>query len=413
MLEKIKQVDPSKKCLAFLHDRVLSENYRGNQISQHNRYNFEQVVIMLEIFHNLVGNQKMAIRTTDHKARPFNLPEENTYANYTNLVNSKFGKGTQDSIRKNLFVDFHRMGLIDRFHPDGTALGPYDRIKVKEVSLTSLGLQLIDKSMNYAERYLIFTRCLDNIMRGLVSDLFAILSELDHITIHEYTFFISFSRLKLGNTYISLEDVIGFTKEFRSLSIHQRNAIVQYVQVYCDPSLFSGNKKEKRDFHNWINESQQVFSLLDMTAYYNYNKVNKRIEFMIKKGFVFSSVEQINKLKRSIKEKKEYFNNHQVFKKIGFELHHVIPLLWARNTTDFFLLDRWQNMLYVDGGIHSVITQSGNKHVILKFQTDNDTIELIDHNQSKLILEVQKNVLYSSSNKPIMIETNNKLLESF
>ena len=106
MLHKLLTIDPSKKCLVFLHERILVDNYRGLQISQHNRYTYEQVVGMLEIFYDLVNDNKMNIRTTDLSKRPFNTPDEYIYAEYTNKVIKKYGKGTQDSIRKNLFVDF-------------------------------------------------------------------------------------------------------------------------------------------------------------------------------------------------------------------------------------------------------------------------------------------------------------------
>lgn len=413
MLERIISVDPSKKCLAFLYNRILSENYRGKQISQHNRYTFDQVVGMLQIFYDLVKESKMKIRTTDLSKRPHNEPDEMIYAEYTNLVNNKFGKSTQDSIRKNLFVDFHRMGLINRFGIDGYSLGPYDRRPVKKVSLSKTALELIDPNATYLQKYMTFSRCLDNILLGLVTDFFDVLAELDYVTLHEYTFFISFSRMSINGQYYSLEDMIDFSREFRSMSRYQKNAVVEIVQGYCDPQNFRGDKKQKRDYHNWVNETQQIFTLLDMTAYYDYNSTLNRIELMIKSGYVFSDEADRAKLKRSISEKKEYFNKHSVPKTIGFELHHVVPLLWAKTTTEFFILDRWQNMLYIDGGTHSIITQYGNKHIRVKFLKDSHDIRLYDYNDQMLTLKQTSNVLYEPNNKRLIYKTNQELLGSF
>ena len=168
MLEKLIEIDPSKECLEFLYDRILDINYRGIQISQHNRYTYEQVVGMLSIMYDLVGTNKMVIRTTDLKKRPHNTYDELTYAKYTTLVNEKYGKGTQDSIRKNLFVDFHRMGLIYRYSLDGKHLNPYARKTAKSVSLTPLALDLINSEISDFDRYLLFTRALDNLLKRLL-----------------------------------------------------------------------------------------------------------------------------------------------------------------------------------------------------------------------------------------------------
>ena len=40
ILDKLKQLDPSKKALFFLAERLQNDNYRGIQLSQHNRYGF-------------------------------------------------------------------------------------------------------------------------------------------------------------------------------------------------------------------------------------------------------------------------------------------------------------------------------------------------------------------------------------
>ncbi|GAA9062574.1 hypothetical protein BTM312_03950 [Helicobacter pylori] len=65
----------------------------------------------------------LQIRTTDMSKRPSNIIGEEAYAKVVdNICKSempqdnlgKKNQVTQDSLRKNLFVDMHRMGLIER-----------------------------------------------------------------------------------------------------------------------------------------------------------------------------------------------------------------------------------------------------------------------------------------------------------
>lgn len=412
-LDRLLTIDPSKECLQFLHQRVQSPNYRGVQISQHNRYSFEQVVGMLQIFYNIVGTKKMGLRTADLSKRPYNLPNEKEYAEYTTQVNAKYNKSTQDSIRKNLFVDFHRMGLIDRYNKNGIILSPYENGAKYFASLTNLALELIDSSKTMLERQLIFSRCLDNLLQGLASSMLALLAsdEIDGITMDEYTFFFSFLRQSLGDVYYDLTKLKQYILQYRSLSKFQKDFVSQVIKDYCNPDNFKGDKTAKRDFHNWQNETQQVFMLLDMTVYYELMKNSKKIILRVNKDLVFQSVDDIKKLNRSYVQKAQYFTEHSVPKQIGFELHHIIPLLWAKTATQFFLLDKWQNLLYIDGYTHSKITQLGNKHIKLSF-IDKDIV-LRDFVDNSIQLDYCKNAVYNTNKQSIMLEHNFHLLESF
>jgi len=410
-LVDILSVDPSKECLKFLHERILSNNYRGLQLSQHNRYTMEQVVGMLKILYDLVGTSRMKLRTTDLSKRPFNTADEYTYAEYTNLVNQKYGKSTQDSIRKNLFVDFHRMGLIDRHDINGNVLDPYANGAKHYASITKLGLEIIDETKTALERHMIFSRCLDNILKGMATDMLDVLGEIDDISLDEYTFFVSFARQELNGKNYNLETLIDYTKEYRALSRFQKNAVVDIVQNYCNPKNFIGDKTAKRDYHNWKNEGQQVFALLGMTAYFEYDQRSSKLQFMVKQGSVFTTQADITKLKRSLLEKHQYLSEHKLRRKLGYELHHVVPLLWAKSAIQFFILDKWQNMIYIDGFSHAKITQSGNKHVRLAF-SDKDIL-LSDMYDDEIKLIRNDNILYSLDKKEIMLSTNEELLESF
>jgi CDP-diacylglycerol--serine O-phosphatidyltransferase len=113
--EVLTAIDPSKKCLSFLSDRILSDNYRGIHVSQHFRYDMNDIVAVLNELYKIAGDNLLKIRTTDNSKRPMNTADENNYAMFVNNVNAAIKKGGQDSVRKNIFPDMHRMGLIDRY----------------------------------------------------------------------------------------------------------------------------------------------------------------------------------------------------------------------------------------------------------------------------------------------------------
>ncbi len=411
ILDRLVNVDPSKKSLKFLRDRLKSENYRGIQISQHNRYELSDILVLLDTMYDLVKKEKMDIRTTDIKERPYNLPNERIYANYCNDIFKKMGRGTQDSIRKNLFVDLHRMGFIDRFNKKGDKILPYKRGLVSSVSITELGLELINKKKTILDRQIVFSEGIDAIMKGFASKLIDILSELGNISLDEYTFFVSFTDKTLNGYKYSSSDILELVKDFRSMSRLSKDKVVDIVKEYADPNNFKGDKKQKRDYHNWLNESQQVFYLLNQTAYYEYDSSKKIMTFRVgsdKNKSLFNQ-DEIKKLKRSTKAKLQYFVEHDIEKRKGYELHHVVPLLKARNATHFFLLDVWQNLLYIDAKTHAIITQNGNKQIKMNI-LDNNDITLTDL-EDELLIKFNDQVFYSVLKRDVMLKKNVELLK--
>ena len=99
LIDQLVRIDPSKECLKFLSKRILSNNYRGIQLSQHNRYDVDIISTILTEIYNSVGLSPMRIRTTDLSKRPYNTPDETVYANFVNRLNSNLGRCTQDSVR--------------------------------------------------------------------------------------------------------------------------------------------------------------------------------------------------------------------------------------------------------------------------------------------------------------------------
>ncbi len=404
--ENLCNIDVSKKCFPFLADRIASVHYRGIQCSQHNRYDMDLIFTMINELYKIAGKNKMVIRTTDLKKRPANLPEEANYAIYVNNLSSKLGRCTQDSVRKNLFVDLHRMGLIERYNTKGAKLSPYKNGTKKYVRVSDLGLDFIENTHTLLEKRLRYTRAIDTLTNGLADELLAI-AELDgYITATEFQFFFSFCGKTLNKHRYTITELIEYIHEFRRLSKYQREHAVRIVKEYCDPKAFKGKKPDKRDFHNWLNETQQIFMLMGQTAYYELK--NDTLKIRVGKDSVYENKE---KFTRSKAERENYFKHHSVEKTKGFELHHIVPLCWAKNALEFSLLDVWKNLVYIDGYKHSIITQSGNIHIKLGFNGQDATFT--DFKGDKLLCKKGENILYHTKNQKTMQLYNKALLDSY
>lgn len=406
--KELTRIDPSKECLRFLGERIMSENYRGLQLSQHNRYDVAVVIVLLEEMYNLVGNNLMAIRTTDMSKRSYNTDEEKTYAIYVNGLSQKLKRCTQDSVRKNLFVDLHRMRFINRYDKDKNPTHPFNKTPVKYVSISRLGMELLNNKDKVFNKNFTYTKGIDYMTNGLADELKDVIFDLNQkISLDEYQFFMSFLNCELNNHYYTKTELASYISEYRSMSKFNRIAVVDIIKNYCDPNKFSGNKKQKRDYHNWRNEAQQTFMILDQTVLYE--KYDDNLILRVKgENALFDSKAKIN---RSEKQKDLYFENHGIKKEKGFELHHIIPLMSANSKEEYALLDTWINMIYIDAYTHAIISQTNNKNIDLEFEV----LDIRLKDPSKIYEDINcikdKNVLYESSYQEEMQAYNDKVLD--
>jgi len=401
-------INPGNDALMFIDSRIKDEKYRGIHTSQHNRYTMNQIIDILLILEKYVPNQKlMTIRTTDISKRPENDPEEYSYAQFCNDAKEKTGIGTQDAMRKNIFVDLHRMALIERYDKNKNPIDPFSRQQVKYVSISNLGLKLIS-AKTVLDKYFVFSKCIDILLGGCVDILLDILRDkvynIDDISSYEFMFFISAIGIP-SNFNINTDKAVELIKEYQKLTPTQRRAVIAKLKVELNPSKFQGSKPEKRDFHNWYNETQQIFYLLNQTVYFEVR--GTQLVLRTGKGS-FSEIS--TKLDRSLNEKYLYFVEHKVEKTAGFELHHIVPLSWSENIQHFKLLDKWENMVYIDGFSHAKITQNNNRNIILSM-IKNDII-LADYSNNKVYLEYRKNILYNPKNKGSIQKYNFELLNT-
>lgn len=417
----INNINQGNKALEFIDSRIKDDKYRGSRSSQHNRYIMQQVVDILKLFDKYAPNKTlMPIRTADISKRPQNTAEEATYAHFCNDakektkgITSKEGIGTQDAMRKNLFPDLHRMGLIVRYDKDKKSTDPFSKKSVKYVSLSDQGKKLIN-GKTILEQYFIFSKGIDNLLGGYIDILLDILRDkeygVDNLNIFEYMFFVSAVGTETSFNK-STDEAVKLIKEYRNLTSTQRKSVIETLKVELSPKKFTGNKTQKRDFHNWHNKAEQVFYLLNQTVYFE----RRGEQLVLKEGSnSFREEQNETRLDRSLNEKYEYFIKNDLIvkneiKKIaGFELHHVVPLAWSESIHHFKLLDKWENMVYIDAFSHAKITQNRNRNVIMDFVIDD--MMLTDYSKNQIYLKIKKNIAYKPINKIMLKKYNNELL---
>lgn len=404
----VNKINPGNKALEFIESRIINDKYRGSPSSEHNRYVMSQIINILTLLDKYAPDQSsMAIRTTDISKRPKNNPDEYLYARFCNEAKQKAGIGTQDAMRKNIFVDLHRMGLIERYDKNEELTDPFSRQNVKFVSISNQGLKLI-RAETILDKYFIFSKGIDSLLGGHIDIILDILRDkeydIDKISIYEYMFFVSAIGTEFGFN-ISTDRAVELIKEYRNLTPIQRKSVIETLKVELKPKNFTGSKPNKRDFNNWHNKAAQIYYLLNQTVYFEV-----RGEQLVLKEGQGSFSETATRLDRSLNEKYQYFVKQKVVKTLGYELHHVVPLAWSENIYHFKMLDKWENMVYIDGFSHARITQNKNRNVVLEV-IKND-ITLTDYSDNEVYLKCNENILYMPMNKETMRDYNKEVLNT-
>ena len=193
-MDDLLMISPGNKAIEFIVRRIVDDKYRGNVSIQHTVYDMNKIIILLKTLDKFAPNkQLMKIRTEDLSRRPANTPDETVYANFVSDFSRQVDNDTQDTIRKNIFPDLHRMGLIDRYDKSKIRTDPYRQTPIAYVSITDQGLKLI-KASSLDQRF-IWSKALDLILGGLVDITLEILRDDDYryenITKWEYMFFVS------------------------------------------------------------------------------------------------------------------------------------------------------------------------------------------------------------------------------
>ena len=193
MILDLTQINPHNKALKFIQNRIQLDNYRGLQFSQHNRYNQQIAKVILTEFYKIAGDGLMQIRSTDLSKRPYALPEEQNYTLFIKNLKTTLGRCTEDSVRKNFFVDFNRMGFISRFDKNKKLVLPNKRANIKYIQLSPMGLNFIQASNLFQER-VIYSEALKNIFGDFIDELMLILTNIPNNKL-AIIFFVFFMKL--------------------------------------------------------------------------------------------------------------------------------------------------------------------------------------------------------------------------
>jgi hypothetical protein len=407
ILTEIKNIDPDNKFINYIIKRIQVNNYRGIHVSQHNRYDLEYLKNIIQSIYDTVGSDVFEVPRGDYKHDFTDDDLKSKFKDYKNIVDNlkkNTDKGTYNSLKKNLFVDMNRAGLLLRYDKNMNVISGKKGVFYAKLSDTAIRFL----NANIIEQYRIFTDCLDKLFEGFLSEFVDLLYSSpykdDEISIYEFMFI--FSDLSIDN-----DTKIVLLNEYRKLNQLKKDKLLDLIKKYANPDNFKGNKTNKRDFHNWKNETQQIFSLLGKTSYFQVIELNgcKYIRLNIGDYGIFS----VETFKRSYKPKKEYFAYHNIEKIPDFELHHIIPISKARNKKEVELIDNVKNLIYISVNKHKELTRNKNIHIALDLTKD-VVIFANPHytKKDKITAKNKEDAYYSTDEKIInkLVEHNRKLL---
>lgn len=399
-------INPALECLKFLYHRVLRDDYRGLHKLQHYRWSVEYIKIVLKH----LPKDTLLLHTQGDVYDDYRYSsDELEFCEYLQNVNKDLltiEKSITDmGMRKIIFVNLQRMGLIDRFnHKQELCDISKTYRSYRYVKITQRGLEFLE-SRNIFEEQRNLGIALDFVFGGIAQDVLDIINALSpqYISVSEMMFFVSFLGKDYQGNILTKDVIIEFINEFRSLKARQK-VVEEVVNEFCVPKNFSGNKTQKRDFHNWKNETLTLFDSFDLMALFEYDGSKQRL--LLKAGING----EVITFKRSSIIKQEYFKQHEVQKDICFELHHIVPFYYAKDIDALKAIDNWQNLIYIDANSHKIFTldKSAKKAIRLDFR-DKDAV-LDNLIGDEVVLKYTDNIRYKIALQERILQYNKALL---
>ena len=403
-LEQILKIDNNNNFLKYIVERVQRDDYRGIQISQHNRYTLDVVKIMFEEIYKISKDNFFSIpsgdcsKTEEIKEARLRNPE---FALMTDNIYKRLGRTTMNSLKKNFFVDFARSGFIDRFNKNKEKLHPHKRSNVYYSKLSESAIKLA-KSTDIKEQYFIFSRQIDTLFGVHISEL----AEAIYYSNYKNTsiFFTEFQYI-LSDLTLDRGTKIKLLDAYRSIELFKRNRIDELLKKYCNPKNFKHNNKTvKKDFWNWQNETKQIMYLLKNTIYFDV----RQSSFALNRGMYGIFPEKPTK-DRSLAVKQEYYEKHNIVKKENFELHHIVPISYAKNRTEFALIDNFQNLIYIKDVSHRKIKKTD---ILLSIQNPSVEFKNINTKEYSVIVKNGEDAFYNIEFSCGMEKYNRNLLKT-
>ncbi len=412
ILKSIEHISPNNLFLNYIVDRVLDDNYRGIQCSQHNRLTYEYFKSLLQTIYTIASDEMFGIHIgDDHGIRQ---EQASVYYQIVDAINKVAGKGTINSVKKNTFPDLARAGLLYRYDKNrkpiiesfsiGEDKHQQKHSSVCYVSLSDLGLKFVQARTEF-ERRKYYTDAVDALTKNTASDIVELLStddRFDNLTILEFMYIISDDR-----ECIHYKDKLLLLTEYRKLNQEQKDKVTSLLKIYCDPKRNIGTKINARDYDNWKNESQQIFSLLSNSTYFKVIEDN----LMLNNGEYGLFLQSA---KRSQKAKNEYFRYHNINRNAHYELHHIIPFKRAITQQDAQFIDDERNLIYLSDEKHAEFTATQNINIRASYTKPNILFLQLDNIENIITVNLdQRDALLSTDKIKDIISYNKLLIRKF
>ncbi len=350
---------PQSKIPIFIKNRLLDKNYRGLHFSQHNRWNLNMIIRILTELNNFTSSEDFMEILVGDDTGSYECSIDK-YRKFVQNIKDTLNSGTLNTIKKNIFPDLARMGLIERFNKNFILINEQQKKQsVKFVRISKLGKKLLEK--NADERLIIFSICIKRLMNGYFTKIFDILCEsLEKVKAkfspETWMLFLTGIDQIFSEKKYTLDNIKNYLIEYQKLNKFKKCAFITAIKNYCkechaNRKKYNLSKDLDRDWHNWKNEAQQIINILALTAHFEKDN-NYNLFIRIGKGGVVDSEKNLG---RSLIEKKKYMQMHEIEKKPGFNLHHIVPLEQADTAEQWKLIDCWENMIYIDAYSHSKI----------------------------------------------------------
>lgn len=382
----------TNKFIKYIFERIQREDYRGIHLSQHNRLPFDKVLEILKTINNIADSSIFDIHIGDWKGKRQKGCE--TYYRIVDSLKRVIEQGTVNSLKKNIFPDLETMGFLNRYNKKGELVSPKKRETIASVSLTKFAIDFINEKKP-RKQYKMYIEATEKLLEPILDELFYLLyREFDSINVYEYMFVVSDEKL-------TTQEKIDLIKSYRRLKKVQRTKLNQKIlQVFEKINKKAINKRYKRDFGNWYNESLQIFNLLNQTIYFKTFRKTILMLSISQEALEFIAT-------RSQKQREKYFEWHNVKRTEGYQLHHICPISYATTRKQLELIDNYKNLIYISNKTHSKIPHDNN--LFIKLNVKDGKILLVDPTDGKS-LDITNDILVNKKHIKEMLRYNQKLL---
>lgn len=412
ILKSIEQLEPNNQFLSYIVDRIQDDNYRGIQCSQHNRLSYSYFKSLIQTIYDKAGDKRFYIHIGDDNG--IRQSEAAIYYGIVDSIKAKVGKGTINSVKKNTFPDLARAGFLYRFDKhdekiiESFAVGEdktgQKRDSVRAVQLSPLGVRFATAQTEF-ERRKYYTDMVDVLTKSAAAELVELLStddRFDTISLSEFMYILSDDREN-----IHYNDKLLYLTEYRRLTQEQQTRLSALLRLYCTPERNHGPKTAARDYHNWKNESQQIFGLLSNSTYFKV--VDEQLLLNNGQYGLF-----VQKAERRQKPKDAYFKYHHISKQAGYELHHIIPFNRAQTQSDAQWIDDERNLIYLSSAKHAEFTATQNSNVRTSYTRPILSFLQLDTIDKIISVDIDnEDAIVAKDRINDMVEYNRRLLEKF